>query len=67
MVSVGFERGQKCACCQQSPRGPGPPGDAVVGSRARWDCSRVLGPAVNLFYPQPEEPAVCAVDGTAGS
>lgn len=36
-----------CLLSAVSKRTSPPGGGAVVGSRARWNCSGVLGPAVN--------------------
>lgn len=66
MVSVGFEEAEVCLLSAVSKKGWSAwrmlwlgmgLGGTAAGVWAAW----------NLFTQQPEEPAVCAVDGTAGS
>lgn len=44
-----------------------PGGGAMVGSQGQVELERCAGACREPPRPQPEEPAVCAVDGTAGS
>ena len=45
-----------------------PPGGGAIGGRqGQVELERYAGACHEPPHPQPEEPAVCAVDGTAGS